>query len=147
LQVAPASINGRTMVPLRFVSEELGAKVTWNGTTKQITITFNAVPLSYSTFTGAWETSKGIMVFVQSGASLTTGYNNNNIGKVSGNISGKTFKGNWYVDPVDNGTISITFSNDGKSFTGNYYIKVTNSRPGLGPATVTQTYQISGKRQ
>lgn len=146
LQVAPASINGRTMVPLRFVSEELGAQVKWNGTTKQITITFNASPLANGSFTGAWETSKGIIVFVQSGTSLTTGYNNYNIGKLSGNLSGKTFNGNWYVDPVDNGTIRLTFSSDGKSFTGNYYIKLTNSKPGNGPSEVTQAFQISGKK-
>ncbi len=36
----PAEINnGVTMVPLRFVSESLGANVDWNGTTKTITIT------------------------------------------------------------------------------------------------------------
>lgn len=146
LEVAPTSINGRTMVPLRFVSEELGAKVNWNGTTKQITITFNAIPMSYSTYTGAWETNKGIIVFLHSGTSLTTGYNNYNIGQLSGSMSGSTFNGKWYVDAVDNGSVKITFSRDGKSFKGYYYIKQTNSSPGLGPAEVTQTYEISGVR-
>ena len=37
--LVPAEIkNSRTMVPLRFVSESLGAKVDWDGTTKTITI-------------------------------------------------------------------------------------------------------------
>ena len=36
---APAQVkNGRTMVPLRFVSEALGAKVGWDGETKTVTI-------------------------------------------------------------------------------------------------------------
>lgn len=36
---APAKIvNGRTLVPLRFVSEALGAEVTWDGKTKTIYI-------------------------------------------------------------------------------------------------------------
>ncbi|MFZ5643641.1 MAG: stalk domain-containing protein [Bacillota bacterium] len=36
---APAQvINGRTMVPLRFVSENLGAKVNWDGETETITV-------------------------------------------------------------------------------------------------------------
>jgi hypothetical protein len=30
--------NGRTMVPLRFVSEVLGAKVTWDQNTKTVDI-------------------------------------------------------------------------------------------------------------
>lgn len=36
---APAFIeDGRTYLPLRFVAENLGATVTWNGTTQQVTI-------------------------------------------------------------------------------------------------------------
>ncbi len=38
----PAQIQGRrTFVPLRFVSEALGAKVSWNGATRQVTISQN----------------------------------------------------------------------------------------------------------
>ncbi|MGB9808516.1 MAG: stalk domain-containing protein [Caldanaerobacter sp.] len=33
-------INGRTMLPLRFVAENLGCDVQWDGTTKTITITY-----------------------------------------------------------------------------------------------------------
>ncbi|MBQ9604332.1 MAG: hypothetical protein IJR45_02860, partial [Firmicutes bacterium] len=41
--IVPAEIkNSRTMVPLRFVSEALGAKVDWDGETKTITITSEA---------------------------------------------------------------------------------------------------------
>ena len=37
---SPAFIeSGRTFLPLRFVSENLGAKVRWNGKHKRITIT------------------------------------------------------------------------------------------------------------
>lgn len=38
LDVAPKIINGTTMVPLRFVSESLGADVKWDGESKTITI-------------------------------------------------------------------------------------------------------------
>ncbi len=38
--VKPIIVNGRTMLPLRFVAENLGCKVDWNGTTKTITITY-----------------------------------------------------------------------------------------------------------
>lgn len=37
--VVPEIINGRTMLPLRFVTEKLGCEVAWDGTTKTITIT------------------------------------------------------------------------------------------------------------
>ncbi|MFF2796915.1 copper amine oxidase N-terminal domain-containing protein [Lysinibacillus xylanilyticus] len=39
LDVPPQIINGRTLVPLRFISEALGAKVDWNNKTKTVSIT------------------------------------------------------------------------------------------------------------
>jgi hypothetical protein len=38
-KVVPEIINGRTMLPLGFVTENLGCEVQWDGTTKTITIT------------------------------------------------------------------------------------------------------------
>ena len=40
LKVVPEIINSRTMLPLRFVTENLGCDVQWDGTTKTITITY-----------------------------------------------------------------------------------------------------------
>jgi len=40
-KVVPEIINGRTMLPLRFVTENLGCTVQWDGTTKTITIIYN----------------------------------------------------------------------------------------------------------
>ena len=39
LRVAPEIKDGRTFIPLRFISEQLGYKVAWNGETQEITIT------------------------------------------------------------------------------------------------------------
>ena len=36
LDVPPRIIDGRTMVPLRFIGETLGAEVIWNGETRQV---------------------------------------------------------------------------------------------------------------
>jgi hypothetical protein len=41
LSIAPQIINGRTMLPLRFVSEELGCNVLWDATDKIITIEYS----------------------------------------------------------------------------------------------------------
>jgi phage baseplate assembly protein gpV len=38
--VVPRIISGRTMLPLRFVAENLGAGVQWEGSTQTITITY-----------------------------------------------------------------------------------------------------------
>ncbi len=39
LPIAPYIKNGRTMVPVRFIGEALGAKVDWNNATKTVTYT------------------------------------------------------------------------------------------------------------
>jgi len=44
LDVPPQITNGRTLVPIRFVSENLGADVGWDGTTKTVTITMDSIP-------------------------------------------------------------------------------------------------------
>lgn len=42
----PAEITGsRTFVPLRFVSENLGASVLWNGTTRTVSIDYKAISI------------------------------------------------------------------------------------------------------
>ena len=40
-KVVPEIINSRTIVPVRFVAENLGAKVDWDGPTQTITIIYN----------------------------------------------------------------------------------------------------------
>jgi hypothetical protein len=39
-KVVPEIINGRTMLPLRFVTENLGCQLQWNPNTQTITITY-----------------------------------------------------------------------------------------------------------
>jgi len=40
MDVVPTIINGRTMLPLRFVSENVGCEIAWIGSTQQIIIVF-----------------------------------------------------------------------------------------------------------
>ncbi|WP_326152802.1 stalk domain-containing protein [Schinkia azotoformans] len=51
LAVPAKAINGRTLVPLRFVSQALGAVVNWDATNKKITITADdSSPTNVNTF-------------------------------------------------------------------------------------------------
>ena len=45
LDCKPVIIEGRTFVPLRFISENFGAKVNWNSKTKTVSITYK-IPVS-----------------------------------------------------------------------------------------------------
>lgn len=42
IDVAPYTYKGRTVVPVRFISEFLGGKVNWNGDTKTVSILFES---------------------------------------------------------------------------------------------------------
>jgi hypothetical protein len=52
LDVPPCIINGRTLVPLQFISEALGTLVKWDRATRTVEITskLNAIPLSQADF-------------------------------------------------------------------------------------------------
>ena len=45
MDVAPIIRNGRTMLPARFVAENLGAEVSWDGASQTVTISKGAYPL------------------------------------------------------------------------------------------------------
>lgn len=49
LDVTPVIRNGRTFVPARFISEQMGATVAWNSTTRMVTITLPIVSVSVPT--------------------------------------------------------------------------------------------------
>ncbi|MGB9666757.1 MAG: phosphate ABC transporter substrate-binding protein PstS [Candidatus Cryosericum sp.] len=49
LDVTPVIRNGRTFVPARFISEQMGATVAWNSTAKTVTITLPIVSISVPT--------------------------------------------------------------------------------------------------
>jgi hypothetical protein len=41
-KVAPFIVDGRTMLPLRFVTETFGAEVQWDNSAKKITINYKS---------------------------------------------------------------------------------------------------------
>lgn len=45
MDVAPVSIQDRTMLPIRYAAEPLGAKVDWDGTARKVTVTQNSTVL------------------------------------------------------------------------------------------------------
>ena len=56
LDVPPQIVNGRTLVPLRAISETIGAAVDWDGTLRRVTITYNQSSGSYSGYQSGTET-------------------------------------------------------------------------------------------
>lgn len=58
LDVAATAINGRIMVPLRFISESTGADVSWDGNTKTVAIYTNEL-VSYQEYADSLMESEG----------------------------------------------------------------------------------------
>jgi len=129
LSVAPQSINGRTMVPLRFVTEELGATVVWEGTTKTITITFGVTAFDPNNWTGSWETNTGTIVLNQTGDHVTGMDNSGYWGKIDGTVSGKTLTGKWFLAVDSQGDLEFVMSEDGKSFTSKWRYNYPGNTP------------------
>jgi len=64
LDVPAKLISGRTLVPIRFVSEALGAQVSWNPGARRVTVTYGPGSGSPAVQGLAWEETPGVARFV-----------------------------------------------------------------------------------
>lgn len=118
MDVPAQVINSRTMVPIRFVSENLGAKVDWAANTKTITITLAVTAFDALNWAGTWETDTGTLILNQTG-NVVVG-NCDYWGQIKGSASGNQFVGKWKISVDNQGDLELTLSEDGKSFTGKW---------------------------
>ncbi|MCG9969194.1 copper amine oxidase N-terminal domain-containing protein [Pelotomaculum terephthalicicum JT] len=126
LEVVPfVSETGRTMLPLRFVIENLGAQVAWDGTDKRITITYGEGDGDQvADFSGTWLLNNGcLMELTQSGSQVSGTYDQGSW-MVSGTVTGNVLEGQFYSD-TEGYRFVVTMSNDGKSFDGLEYYSDT----------------------
>jgi len=126
LEVVPfVSETGRTMLPLRFVIENLGAQVAWDGTDKRITITYGeGAGVQVADFSGTWLLNNGcLMELTQSGSQVSGTYDQGSW-MVSGTVTGNVLEGQFYSD-TEGYRFVVTMSNDGKSFDGLEYYSDT----------------------
>jgi len=135
------AIKGRTFVPIRFVSENLGAKVDWDSTNKIVKITYDPNDISNvpedkirngkdkyiwdngTSYDGEWDNNK-----VNGEGTLTYANGDKYVGnfvssKKSGNgiytwSNGDSFSGNWLNDKMS-GQGTYKFKN-GDKYTGNF---------------------------
>ncbi|HEY5582969.1 MAG TPA: copper amine oxidase N-terminal domain-containing protein [Ruminiclostridium sp.] len=91
-KIAPKSINGRTMIPLRFVSEGLGLCVNWEGSTKAISVSSSS---DYVAIVGSSEVKKAEYNIFLSSAK------NNIMNSISQNPNGEISEGNIWDTQID----------------------------------------------
>ncbi len=121
LDVPPTIINSRTMMPVRFITEELGAQVGWEAATQTVTITFTSGAIDQMSWTGTWDAGDGgLFIFNQSGNNVATVQDNDMYGRITGTVSGNVLTGKWFIDVGQQGDIVFTMSEDGKTFVGDW---------------------------
>ncbi|NPV93158.1 MAG: copper amine oxidase N-terminal domain-containing protein [Firmicutes bacterium] len=126
LEVVPfVSATGRTMLPLRFVIENLGAQVAWDGASKRITITYGEGDgAQVANFSGTWMLGNGCpMALTQSGSQVSGTYDQGSW-MVSGTVTGNVLEANYY-NGTDTVRFHVTMAADGKSFDGLEYYSDT----------------------
>ncbi|NPV93456.1 MAG: copper amine oxidase N-terminal domain-containing protein [Firmicutes bacterium] len=96
MDVAPKMIGGRTMVPLRFVSEALGCEVGWTQPTATITITSGGAPVENNDPSGI-SVAASIM---GAWSNLSSSPAGSLVDPVTGFATGSYYSGEWYFfDP------------------------------------------------
>ncbi|MGE5417700.1 MAG: stalk domain-containing protein [Acidobacteriota bacterium] len=128
LPIAPQTVNGRTMVPLRFVTETLGAQVGFDSTTKTITLTVGAQAVDPMSWSGSWTTDEGTIVLKQSG-NIVTGNDTGYYGQIKGTTSNGVLTGTWYISPTSKGDLEMTLTPDGKGFTSKWRYNYPGNTP------------------
>ena len=139
LEAAPfISSTGRTMLPLRFITENLGSEVAWDGPTQTITIEYgpdNITPppaaVETADFSGTWDMvvndeDMGDMklVLTQDGTAVSGyfGYDSESGKAFAGTVAGNTLSGKFSTtNPVSEWEFTVTMAADGNSFTGMEY--------------------------
>lgn len=135
LNVPAKIINGRTMVPVRFVSENLGCTVDWDGATKTVTINYTENPADKTNWTGIWVTGDiwGNISLIQEGSNARGIYyvpGQNEPSFVKGTVSGNKLEGEFSEPEGYDGKFSWVMSADGKTFTGKWvYNRVIEQDP------------------
>jgi hypothetical protein len=126
LEVVPfVSETGRTMLPLRFVIENLGAQVAWDGASRRITITYGeGAGDQVADFSGTWLLNNGsLLVLTQSGSQVSGTYDEGSW-MVSGTVTGDVLDGQFYSD-TEGYRFVVTMAADGNSFDGLEYYSDT----------------------
>ncbi len=139
---APATIvEGSTLVPARFVSQELGAAVAWDGSTQTVTITYPAPSSAAGAVTaatslasqyecGSFSVSGGgagscsLMPRLQlnSGGSYTWGSESGTCQSAGGRVTFTGSLGAWGPGELNSsGQIVFQFDQNGKAYVVTYY--------------------------
>lgn len=121
------SDTGRTMLPLRFIIENLGCAIDWDGGSHTATITYILDSSGYypptppdastTSWEGIWFTERGKMILTQNGIYVNGTYGNGDT--IKGIISGDKLIGT-YIENRRKGNYEFVISKYGDTFDGKF---------------------------
>ena len=135
MDVAPyVSSSGRTMLPLKYVGEYLGADMVWNAKTRTATLLYQSakrtpIPavikeatLAAGPWSGVWTSDNGTLILEQKGSGVSgiCGTYQDETMAINGTFSGDKWTGQ-YIDNGETVRFELALSSDGKRFEGVYY--------------------------
>lgn len=106
LDVPPKIVNGRTLIPLRFVSEAFGCEVKWDESTQTVSIMSKQAA-----------TDKSIIGYWSDNA-----YSGTLVNPFNGMIVGSTYSGQWFKFSED-GTFRYAIAGSGTIITGISFVE------------------------
>ncbi len=117
LDVPPQVINGRTMVPLRFVSEAFGCDVGWNQQTTTITISTYGTPVEDNNTNNNDYNNNEALGIIGSWSSLESSPTGTLVDPITGGVEGSYSSGEWYIFRSD-GTCRYVIASYGFALSG-----------------------------
>jgi len=111
--VVPVTINGRTMVPLRFVAESLGAKVQYEDATQKITLIYK--PWNIYTMDSVGDVGSNTSIAVDSNNQAHISYIDTTNGKLKYmTILDGQWKSSWIIGSASDQCTAIAVDSNGK---------------------------------
>jgi len=151
MDAAPyTSKSGRTMMPLRFVAENLGCQVGWDGGTKTVTIQYEeadststeeSAQSNITSWTGVWDSLHGTMLLTQSGNRVTGVYESDDFA-IEGTANGATLTGT-FQEYDEKGSFKLVLSPDG-TFRGERRYQDDDENAEWSGSLITDSFGSSG---
>jgi hypothetical protein len=151
MDAAPyTSKSGRTMMPLRFVAENLGCQVGWDGITKTVTIQYEdadsasteeSAQSNLASWTGVWDSLYGTMLLTQNGSKVTGVYETDDFA-IEGTVNGATLTGT-FQEYDDKGSFEFVLSPDG-TFSGERRYQGDDETSEWSGSSITDSFGSKG---
>jgi len=149
LDVAPFTLNGRTMVPLRFVSTALGATVDYAPDTQVVTISDQAPAKKNTTNWILPALGAAAIAIIAASSHHSSGFSLNNESPSSGSVVASTrpaISGNFST-PVDPNSVTLLL--DGNNQSASVYVSPNNFSftPTYDLRSGNHTVRVTGRSQ